>query len=600
MTLTGFRSLLRPLGALIAAAAAGRAADSHSIYADVVIVGAGISGLSAALEAARHGATVHVLDMASVFGGHAVMAEGGVSIVDSPMHRAAGLKDSVEQGYRDFVTWGKDLNEAWARHYVENASTEVFAWLRRLGVEFAEIRVTPGNSVPRFHVAVGRGLGLVGPIYRACLDQPNITFTWNTQVTRLHVAEGRISGLETKHTRSGSVDQFSARAVILATGGFQSNLALLREHWSKDFDFPARLLLGSGKYSTGLGHALAQDAGAQFMHLDYHWVYPFGLPDPRDPTGRRGLNSRNTAALWVNAHGRRFVNEIISPNLSLPEVLRQPGGTYWAIFDEGAKRYFWISGTDWREFATIERLIFSNANVVKSASTLTALAEVVGLPVQALKETIARYNEFVSLGDDSDYGRFGPSSEQFRGKTVQVQTPPRRIEQPPFYSVQYFPLTRKNNGGVKVDLSCRVLASGDTPISGLYAVGELTGSGGMNGKAALEGVWLGPGVLMGRVAGKAAATAGTGRTNNASPSGTAIAAPIVAEAKNCIDCHRMDELLTTPRAGYWHFEKVHGAVRQTQQACVDCHSEMAPTPSRAHRVNPLVRAASCSSCHGQR
>jgi uncharacterized protein len=572
------------------------ALPSDDIRSDVIIVGAGISGLSAALEAARSGVTVTVIDMSSVFGGHAVMAEGGVSVVDSPMHRERGLNDSPELAYQDFVTWGEDVNRAWAKHYVDHSRKEVFDWLRALGVEFDRIRITPGNALPRFHEAVGRGLGLVMPIYRECIGQPNVSFNWNTQVTKLLCRNGRIEGVEVLNLRTGASALWSASAVILATGGFQNNLNLLREHWPKTYNFPTRLLLGSGMNSMGLGHSLALEAGAQLSHLDYQWHYPFGLPDPRDGQEQRGLSARNTGALWVNAHGHRFVNELLSSKLSLPEVLRQPGGTYWAIFDEPLKPFLQVSGTDWRDRTTVERLIISNPKLVKRAPTLDELADAANIPPAALQASIARYNQLVTDGHDRDFARFGPSSQQFAGKTLEMRTPPRRVETPPYYAIQFYPLTRKNNGGVAVDLSCRVLTTGGDFIPGLFAVGELTGSGGMNGKAGLEGVWLGPGILMGRVAGKAAAAEVRDKSTFA---GNIATKPlIIAETKSCTECHKIDDLIASPRRGYWHFERVHRVVRERLQNCVECHSELIPNPSTAHRSNQAVRTASCVSCHG--
>src|SRR5439155_11159226 len=115
-----------------------------------------------------------------------------------------------------------------------------------------------------------------------------------------------------------------------------------------------------------------------------------------------------------------------------------------------------------------------------------------GLPGAALAGTIRHWNELVDQGDDTDFHRFDPPSSER----------PMKIEPPPFYAVQFVPLSRKSLGGVAVDLSCRVLDKDRKPIPGLYAVGELAGVGGINGRAALEGTMLGPSILMGRVAAK--------------------------------------------------------------------------------------------------
>src|SRR5262245_26244329 len=181
---------------------------------DLLIVGAGISGLSAALEAARGGARVLVVDMASVFGGHAVMSEGGVAIVATPLQQASGIADSPELAFKDFTEWGEDANVEWVRYYVQHSRREIYDWLTAMGTQLTTVLHRGGNSVPRFHQATGRGLGLVSPLYRECVKRPGITFVWNTQVTGLIAERGRITGARSKNLRTGETRSFHAAAVI--------------------------------------------------------------------------------------------------------------------------------------------------------------------------------------------------------------------------------------------------------------------------------------------------------------------------------------------------------------------------------------------------
>jgi succinate dehydrogenase/fumarate reductase flavoprotein subunit len=92
----------------------------------VVVVGAGISGLTSALELARGGAEVTVIDMSSVFGGHAVMSQGALSIIDTPMQRLADIHDSPEIAFRDFINWGEGADQMWVRYYVEQSSRQIY------------------------------------------------------------------------------------------------------------------------------------------------------------------------------------------------------------------------------------------------------------------------------------------------------------------------------------------------------------------------------------------------------------------------------------------------------------------------------------------
>ncbi|HLJ11710.1 MAG TPA: FAD-dependent oxidoreductase, partial [Planctomycetaceae bacterium] len=103
---------------------------------DAIVVGAGISGLSAALDLARGGAKVTVIDMSSVFGGHAVMSQGSLSLVGTPVQEAAGVRDSPELAERDIMTFGEDADPEWVRYYVTNSRREVYDWVSELGVRF--------------------------------------------------------------------------------------------------------------------------------------------------------------------------------------------------------------------------------------------------------------------------------------------------------------------------------------------------------------------------------------------------------------------------------------------------------------------------------
>jgi uncharacterized protein len=153
---------------------------------------------------------------------------------------------------------------------------------------------------------------------------------------------------------------------------------------------------------------------------------------------------------------------------------------------------FSITHAGWENQQEVDQLVFRPQGVPVQAKSLQELASKTAISPQGLAETVRRYNDLVARGNDEDFHVFG-SGTTFK---------PRTIERPPFYAVQFFPITRKTMGGVTVDTKCRVLSRGGVVIPGLFAVGEVTGFGGINGKAALEGTFLGPGILMGRIAGR--------------------------------------------------------------------------------------------------
>ena len=508
------------------------------------------------------------------------MSQGGVSIVGTPIQEAAGLKDTPALAYEDFIRWGEDAEPDWVRYYVENSRGEIYDWLEELGVRFESVLPAPGNTVDRFHQPQGRGIGLVTPIYRECLQLDNIRFVWNTKAEKLLTKKGRVAGVLTRELRGGNEVELRARTVILATGGFQSNLDMVREYWPREFRFPAKILAGSGRNSVGDGHRLAEQVGAELVRMDHQWNYFTGIPDFRYPGSNRGLSAANMYGIIVNSQGERFANLHQWAKEVMPALFRQEEATLWFLFDEASKPKFVVSGTDWADFRKVDRLILQNPELVKTADTLDELARRSGLPPDRLVAALRRYNTLVKQGEDKDFGRFGPGRTEFSNMASPA------IETPPFYAMQAYPLTRKSMGGVAIDLKCRVLDKNRRPIPGLYAVGELTGLAGINGKAALEGTFLGPCIVTGRVAGRSVLEElridRPGRE---------------AEGDSCIACHDIKSQLADPRPGFWHFEKSHAISLERGTDCRQCHAELAPYRPEHHRVNQQVLTASCVRCH---
>lgn len=561
--------------------------------AEVVVVGAGIAGLSAALELGRGGAQVVVIDMASVFGGHAVMAQGLLNIVGTRYQALHGIQDSPDLAFRDYVNWGEDVNREWVRYYVDHSKEEVFDWLTKLGVTFDGLASPPGNSVPRAHQVRGRGVALVAPIYREGLRTAGVSFWWNVRLDRLLRSAERVTGVELTDVRTGQVVTIEAKAVVLATGGFESNLALVREVWSKGVPFPPRLLAGAGINAMGSGLEAARTSGALIERMDHQWNYLSGLPDPRFPGTDRGLFAI-VPSVWVNLEGKRFMAEDLSPKYGMDILLRQTKASFWAVFGPEALQSFYVSGTDWADYTRVEKLILNNPAIVKRAQNLDALASQMDVPADQLRETIRNFNTMVAKGVDEQYARFGP------GKAPA----PQPISGPPFFAAQFFPITRKSMGGVAINLSCEVLDSQRRPIPGLYAAGEVTGLAGINGKAGLEGTFLAPSLLTGRVAGRTV-LALLGKKPvppalNFEPLGWRIARPAKENNETCLSCHALATQITEARPGFWHFEKVHKVVLERSFACITCHAELTVpyvAASGTHRIDPARQLQICTTCH---
>jgi len=206
---------------------------------------------------------------------------------------------------------------------------------------------------------------------------------------------------------------------------------------------------------------------------------------------------------------------------------------------------------------------------------------------------VRRYNDLVEQGKDSDFGRFSPTDRER----------PSTIATPPYYAVQFFPLTRKSMGGVSIDLSCRVLDGSGSPIPGLYAAGELTGLAGINGKAGLEGTFLGPSIVTGRMAGRRVAAelgfaaGGVAPAASRAPEEVTMAGGSEPLAGRCATCHDIEAQVASPRRGYSHFEKVHRVVGERKYDCARCHSEMWPFDLERHRVDRVAQIVTCRNCH---
>jgi flavocytochrome c len=543
--------------------------------ADIIVVGAGIAGLSAALEASANGARVVVIEANSVGGGHAVMA-GGVSMVDTGLQQNKGIKDSPNLAVRDYFRWGEDADRYWVRQYAQRSAPEVYDWLTEMGVEFRVVVPAPGDSVPRFHFTRGSAVNVVMPLLRKAMFDPNISFVWNTRVTALARARGRIIGVYTRNERDGKKREWRAASTVLSTGGFQNNLQMVRDNWPESKPLPKRMFQGAGHYAVGDGYRLASWAGADMQRMDQQVIFYGGVPDPADRSRQSALYVTNPAALWVGANGRRFMDESADSKVveSAVEQLEPVG--YWMIFDSRSARKLNVRDALPAERQNIRDTILSSPTLAKKADSIAALARLAGLPEHGLKTTIETWNRMVEVGTDFQFGRFDPKT-----KTAAIKP----IAKPPFYAVRIFPMTRKNMGGPAINFNAQVINAEGLPIPGLYAAGELTGVAGINGSHGGNGTFLGPSVLTGRIAGKAAAleSKAVGASNLYQPfPGIPVSPPTDAPDFG--------------QPGYWHYDAVHRLVAQQAYTCDRCHAN-ANTSRPNDNSEMIARLRTCVGCH---
>lgn len=553
--------------------------------ADIVVVGAGIAGLSAALEASDEKSRVLVIEASSVAGGHAVKA-GGFAMVGTPLQERKGYEDTPEIAIRDLMAWGEDANPDWVRYFAENSKSEVYDWLTALGVQFSILLDTPEDTAPRFHFAGGPAVKVIVPMLRKALDRRNIRFLFNTAVIELTESSETAVSLRVRNSRTGAERSIRATCVILATGGFQSNLAMVRKYLSEDIEEftreGERLLVGSGHYAMGDGIDLGMDLDAQLYRMNHQAIFINGLPDPRDPA--RGLKTENPLSIWVNSEGRRFVNEAADSKQTEAAGMALSPRTHWMIFDARGQKQLRIRGAAWLSPDTQASEILDAPAIGHKSDTIAALARVTGLPAENLTASIAAYNRAVMTNEDRQFQRFGPG----RRKAT-------TISEPPFYALQLFPMTRKSMGGLAIDLQTRVIGTNGAPIRGLYAAGELTGVGGINGSHGGSGTFLAPSVLTGRIAGNKAAA----EAREKAPEWTDSGEPQTREPGDGqrVDTAPLEPLLTLARPGYWHFEQSHELVAERRYPCDRCHSATWPTGPATTAAQRVLQIASCDICH---
>lgn len=555
------------------------------VDAGAIVVGAGLSGLAAAVEMGRSGLDVLVLDMNSVMGGHAVLA-GGFAVVGTPIQERQGFEDSPELAYADWMQWTEDGDPEWTRFYAENSREMLYDWLTDMGVEFVHVLPSHENSVPRFHFTARGALDAVLALYRSALGLPNVSFLWNHRVESLVLREGRISGVVARSLRTNETQTLYAPHVVLATGGFEGDLERVLSNWNPDLPRPDRLLLGASIHARGSGHDLASEVGALLTRMDRHYIYINGMVDPRDPQRLLAITAGNDHSLWLNAQGQRFTNETGRDKMALADLFAQDPISYWAIFDDTARSQFAMRGRVWINNPMAGHPVLDNPETTHKAQTLDALASMTGLPSDTLAASVQRFNQLIEAGHDTDFGRFAKPAEA-----------PPKIQQPPFYAMQLFPMARKSMGGVAVDIATRALNSSGKRIPGLYAVGELTGSVGINGKHGMDGMFLGPALLTGRVAGRAIVAAHVSSKGNLAITARSPALGELGNWKGATSADELESLLAETRAGYWHFEISHALVLERQYDCTLCHSAQVPFQPVNNRQVKLAQSQLCAHCH---
>ena len=445
---------------------------------DIVVVGAGGAGLSAAVAAAEtdENLKIVVLEKQGIVGGNTNYSTGGINAAETDVQRALGIQDSKQLFYDDIMRGGKQENiPSLVRNFVEYAPVTI-SWLTGLGADLSDVGLMGGSSVKRTHRP--HGGTAIGPhlmkVLKTASEKDNIEIrTLNKVVGLLTTDDGvsassgqAVTGVKVQNA-DGSSYRLTSKAVIIATGGFGANLALVTSLKPSLSGFATLNHPGATgdafDWVTAIGGATIQMANIQ--------IHPTA-----EATNHILITEavRGNGAILVNHNGQRFCNEMDTRDVVSAAILKQEAGEAFLVFDQAVRQ----------SLASIET--YANQHLLSEGATVEELANRIGISGGSLSESISRYNAQQEAGRDDDFGRSATEM------TARLQTPP-------FYAVRVTPAIHHTMGGLSVNTETQVLRADGTPIPGLYAAGEVTG--GLHGANRLGGNGVADIVVNGRLAG---------------------------------------------------------------------------------------------------
>jgi flavocytochrome c len=457
--------------------------------ADVVVIGSGFAGLSAAIEARNAKATVMVIEKMPLPGGNSIINGGDFAAAGTKMQKAEGLEDSPELMLKDMLRAGLYLNHVEKAKTVADQSNEALEWcMNYIGAQFNGVGFHGGHSVKRAHHTItGIGSELVNKLL-AKAKEVGVILQTRTKLTRLiQNKEGRIVGIEVRkgyrfpEENTGKVAYIKAKkAVVLASGGFSRDLKLRLIHdprLNEKFD--------STNHAGATGEALLAGclAGAMDVQMDWIQLGPWTSPDEKGfgvvpwfcerLVGYAPMINPKTGKRFFKETGNRkeladaiiLIGEpviIFGDSETVPKRVYPPNA-----LEEGLKN-----------------------GAIKKFDTLEEVAKGYNIPVQVFLDEVARWNSFVEKRKDTDF-----DCMIFPDATTTTK--------PPFYAARLWPKIHHCMGGLVADTNGRCTGFDFKTIKGLYAAGEVTG--GVHGAVRLGGCAMADCVVFGRIAGKNAA-----------------------------------------------------------------------------------------------
>ena len=444
--------------------------------ADVVVIGCGAAGLSAAIEAADLAANVVILESEPEPAGSTRLSAGYAVFCETDLEagNAAELHADLLEAHHG------DHDEALVARYLSEAPG-AYRRLAELGVEFCGTYQFAHMHRPWAHEVAGGhangGAELCARLERAARDR-GVRIVCNARAMKLvWNSDGHVTGVLV----SSGDDTYTIQAgigVVLASGGFTRNPEMIRNFGppSTEVILP---ITGAGSRGDGLRMAMARGADTVYMAAG---VAPTG---PADPKSGKGAMLIYDGAMILNQDGKRFCDESGLYNDISWAALKQPGALIFQIYDAKIR--------DNHRRSMLGRTLTGYDEIAADALgvLLERLEETAGLDAAAALASVQRYNNDVRLGQDSDFGRL---------HLVGTSGRPVPIEVPPFYGILTVPGTTHFNGGLKIDAEMRVIDVYGEPIPNLFAAGEITG--GFHGRGYLSGTHVGMALIFGQICGR--------------------------------------------------------------------------------------------------
>lgn len=499
-------------------------AEDAEYTADVIIVGGGGAGLSAAIAATDEGSSVVLIEKTGFLGGNSIVA-GGIyncpdpdlqdhaefsgdvdsliedALAEEPVndqHKA--LQDAVRADFEAYKASDKTLFDSanWFALQTWNGGDkvgsldhlQVFAdnafpaleWLESMGMEFSDtISTGSGSLYPRTHRAMTpNGTGYFIAFEDTLADRTGLyTQLMETEGKSLIMDGDKVVGVNAVGKDGNKVTLHANKGVILATGGFAGNVEL-RQQYCEGEKWPnlgAGLITTNMPGVTGDGIFMAQDAGAELINMEQMQLLPFC-----DPTTGATFNIMGTDC-YINKEGKRFVREDGRRDEMSKAIIEQTDGMMYVVMstDDASTRKS-LGGM------TLQYYVDNNLYGYMMSDNLTDLAEQMGVPVDTFLQTIADFNAHVESGEKDEFGRVTYSS---------------KIEGNVYYAYPRKPATHHTMGGVNVDTETHALRADGTVIEGLYCAGEITGN--LHGANRLGGNAIVDFCVFGRMAGTNAA-----------------------------------------------------------------------------------------------